>query len=219
MPNCLSCGSETVPDANFCGRCGVKLKAVAACRCGAGPESIDAAGFCEECGVRQIDAALLVVVENTAKKTLRTAVDDDLTRLGHSLQTARQRQDQSVPQNGLFFRPLLVADHRDAGSDPRAKLDRCAKFGAQLCCQLPKRQSRAHRIFSVLFARVRVAEIGNQTVACTAGYITVVPLDDVCAAPIARLIGWQKILDIWIRGEPRKLTRHDGERAALARVE
>src|ERR1700677_2960818 len=62
MPNCLSCGSETVPDANFCGRCGVKLKPVAeapivACRCGAGPESIDAAGFCEECGVRQIDAA------------------------------------------------------------------------------------------------------------------------------------------------------------------
>ena len=62
MPNCPSCGSETVPEANFCGRCGVKLKAVAetpiaACRCGAGPESIDAAGFCEECGVRQIDAA------------------------------------------------------------------------------------------------------------------------------------------------------------------
>ena len=29
MPNCLSCGSETVPNANFCGRCGVKLKVVA----------------------------------------------------------------------------------------------------------------------------------------------------------------------------------------------
>jgi PPM family protein phosphatase len=62
MPNCPSCGSETVQDANFCGRCGVRLRAVAeapvaACRCGAGPESIDAAGFCEECGVRQIDAA------------------------------------------------------------------------------------------------------------------------------------------------------------------
>src|ERR1700677_3095929 len=62
MPNCPSCGSETVPDANFCGRCGAKLNAVAeapiaACRCGAGPQSIDAAGFCEECGVRQIDAA------------------------------------------------------------------------------------------------------------------------------------------------------------------
>ena len=61
MTNCPSCGSETIPDANFCGRCGVKLKLVAAppvaaCRCGAGPESIDAAGFCNECGVRQIDA-------------------------------------------------------------------------------------------------------------------------------------------------------------------
>jgi len=59
MLDCPSCGSDTIAGANFCGRCGVKLKivAVAACRCGAGPESIDAAGFCEECGVRQVDAA------------------------------------------------------------------------------------------------------------------------------------------------------------------
>lgn len=59
MFDCPSCGSDTIAGANFCGRCGVKLKtvAVAACRCGAGPESIDAAGFCLECGVRQIDAA------------------------------------------------------------------------------------------------------------------------------------------------------------------
>ena len=61
MQNCPSCAAETIPDANFCGRCGAKLKLVsaapsAACRCGAGPESIDAAGFCNECGVRQIDA-------------------------------------------------------------------------------------------------------------------------------------------------------------------
>jgi serine/threonine protein phosphatase PrpC len=61
MQTCPSCAAETIPDANFCGRCGAKLKLVAAapvaaCRCGAGPESIDAAGFCNECGVRQIDA-------------------------------------------------------------------------------------------------------------------------------------------------------------------
>lgn len=61
MLTCPSCAAETIPDANFCGRCGTKLKlvaapAVAACRCGAGPELIDAAGFCNECGVRQIDA-------------------------------------------------------------------------------------------------------------------------------------------------------------------
>jgi len=61
MPSCPSCASETVPDANFCGRCGAKLAAspelpVAKCRCGAGPESIDAAGFCNECGVRQLEA-------------------------------------------------------------------------------------------------------------------------------------------------------------------
>jgi serine/threonine protein phosphatase PrpC len=58
MPNCPACASETLPDANFCGRCGAKLTTAAAapvvaCRCGAGPEAIDAAGFCEECGVRQ----------------------------------------------------------------------------------------------------------------------------------------------------------------------
>ena len=59
MLDCPSCGSDTIPGANFCGRCGVKLQlaAVAACRCGAGPESIDAAGFCVECGVRQVEAA------------------------------------------------------------------------------------------------------------------------------------------------------------------
>jgi serine/threonine protein phosphatase PrpC len=63
MADCPSCGSETLAGANFCGRCGAKLRlaavavAVAACRCGAGAESIDAAGFCEECGVRQFDAA------------------------------------------------------------------------------------------------------------------------------------------------------------------
>jgi PPM family protein phosphatase len=57
MQNCPSCAAETIPDANFCGHCGTKLKlvSVAACRCGAGPESIDAAGFCNECGVRQIE--------------------------------------------------------------------------------------------------------------------------------------------------------------------
>jgi serine/threonine protein phosphatase PrpC len=58
MPNCPACASETIPDANFCGRCGAKLHALeaapaVACRCGAGPEAIDAAGFCEECGIRQ----------------------------------------------------------------------------------------------------------------------------------------------------------------------
>jgi serine/threonine protein phosphatase PrpC len=61
MPSCPACASETVPDANFCGRCGAKLGAspelaVAKCRCGAGPESIDAAGFCNQCGVRQLEA-------------------------------------------------------------------------------------------------------------------------------------------------------------------
>jgi PPM family protein phosphatase len=61
MSVCPSCQSETKPSANFCGKCGTKLKAststrVAACRCGAGPESIDAAGFCNECGVRVVDA-------------------------------------------------------------------------------------------------------------------------------------------------------------------
>jgi serine/threonine protein phosphatase PrpC len=59
MPNCPSCAAETVPEANFCGRCGTRLTAAspeAKCRCGAGPEAIDAAGFCSECGVRQLDA-------------------------------------------------------------------------------------------------------------------------------------------------------------------
>jgi PPM family protein phosphatase len=60
MQNCPSCAAETIPDANFCGRCGAKLKLIApastvACRCGAGPDSIDAAGFCDECGIRQTD--------------------------------------------------------------------------------------------------------------------------------------------------------------------
>lgn len=60
MQTCPSCAAETIPGANFCGRCGARLTFVAAsvasCRCGAGPESIDAAGFCNECGIRQIDA-------------------------------------------------------------------------------------------------------------------------------------------------------------------
>ena len=64
MQSCPSCAAETIPDANFCGRCGARLKrvalavalaSIAACRCGAGPESIDAAGFCNECGMRQTD--------------------------------------------------------------------------------------------------------------------------------------------------------------------
>lgn len=61
MPSCPCCAAETLPDANFCGRCGARLTApavspAAMCRCGAGPEAIDAAGFCNECGVRQLDA-------------------------------------------------------------------------------------------------------------------------------------------------------------------
>jgi PPM family protein phosphatase len=60
MQSCPSCAAETIPDANFCGRCGAKLKraepaSMTACRCGAGPESIDAAGFCNDCGMRQTD--------------------------------------------------------------------------------------------------------------------------------------------------------------------
>jgi serine/threonine protein phosphatase PrpC len=61
MSACPSCQNETKPSANFCGKCGTRLKAltttpVAVCRCGAGPESIDTAGFCNECGVRVVDA-------------------------------------------------------------------------------------------------------------------------------------------------------------------
>jgi PPM family protein phosphatase len=60
MPACPSCQSEAKPTANFCGKCGTRLKVpltvpVMVCRCGAGPESIDAAGFCDECGVRVVD--------------------------------------------------------------------------------------------------------------------------------------------------------------------
>ena len=73
MFSCPSCHSEAKPTANFCGKCGTRLKAqqitlLAACRCGAISESIDATGFCNECGVR--------VVESDPSSHEEIAVDD-----------------------------------------------------------------------------------------------------------------------------------------------
>ena len=90
MSDCPRCKCETLPGANFCGRCGCKLTlpkapAYVACRCGAGPESIDAAGFCEECGARQTaptpgeyrEEALTADLAGVTDRGRRHAVNED----------------------------------------------------------------------------------------------------------------------------------------------